>query len=449
MADKTQARTHHGVARTTLVSLGIKAAQIALQFALVALLARLLTPDAYGHYAFMFAVAMAVTAPAGAAGATVATRYTTVYRARVEWHLAHSLWRALARWSIAYGTVAAAVFGIWAAVATGPDARLTPVMAVCLAVFVLSFPLLRATDGILRGLHHTILGQLPETVVRPAAQLAFLLLLVTIGTSDLDPTAALATLAMATVLATALTVVLRRRLQPLDAAADRDQPDRGRWLRSLLPVSITGGLLLLSQQIDTIMLGMLASDAETGLYRVAAQASLLVAVVLQAATPVFAPYTADAHTKGHHGLLQRQIGRATGAIFLISLVPAMLLLGFGDQVLAGVFGPAYAAGHTSLAILALAQLANVACGFTGLLLEMTGRERDASIGVAVGVAVNLLLNLLLIPAFGMTGAAIATASGLVVWNLLLGLAIYRHLGINVTAFNPAAWRAGRDCPSPR
>jgi O-antigen/teichoic acid export membrane protein len=141
-----------------------------------------------------------------------------------------------------------------------------------------------------------------------------------------------------------------------------------------------------------------------------------------------------------HARLQRQIGRATGLIFLISLLPTALFVAFGAHILAGVFGPAYATGHLPFAILCLAQLGNVACGFTGLLLEMTGRERDATAGVAGGVLTNLVLNLVLIPPYGMAGAAVATAVGLLVWNMLLVVSIRRRLNINATAFNPTIWR---------
>jgi O-antigen/teichoic acid export membrane protein len=285
------------------------------------------------------------------------------------------------------------------------------------------------------------LGQVSETVVKPGAQLAILILLAALGSSAVDLTAALASLAFATVLATAVALALRRRLRPPELQrAPMRQEDRQRWLRSLLPVSLTGGLLLLSQQLDVIMLGLLASDAQTGVYKVAAQASLIVPIVLQAATPVFAPHTAGLHARMDHARLQRQIGRATGLIFLISLLPTALFVAFGAHILAGVFGPAYATGHLPFAILCLAQLGNVACGFTGLLLEMTGRERDATAGVAGGVLTNLVLNLVLIPPYGMAGAAVATAVGLLVWNMLLVVSIRRRLNINATAFNPTIWR---------
>jgi O-antigen/teichoic acid export membrane protein len=45
------------------------------------------------------------------------------------------------------------------------------------------------------------------------------------------------------------------------------------------------------------------------------------------------------------------------------------------------------------------------------------------------------LNLFLIPLWGITGAAVATATGLVTWNVLLWWAVRKRLGINSLAFN--------------
>ena len=46
---------------------------------------------------------------------------------------------------------------------------------------------------------------------------------------------------------------------------------------------------------------------------------------------------------------------------------------------------------------------------------------------------NLVLNLLLIPAFGIVGAAVASAISLISWNLILAVLVYRRLGIHSTA----------------
>jgi O-antigen/teichoic acid export membrane protein len=64
---------------------------------------------------------------------------------------------------------------------------------------------------------------------------------------------------------------------------------------------------------------------------------------------------------------------------------------------------------------------------------MTGHERLAVRGVLAGLFVNLALSIVLVPRLGVTGAAIAFASSLVLWNAVLVVMARRRVGVNVTA----------------
>jgi O-antigen/teichoic acid export membrane protein len=75
----------------------------------------------------------------------------------------------------------------------------------------------------------------------------------------------------------------------------------------------------------------------------------------------------------------------------------------------------------------------------GLLLNMSGHEKDTVVGSGIAVVVNLVLNLALIPAWGMTGAAAATTLSLVTWNLILIGRVRHRLGISSVAW-PSSWK---------
>jgi O-antigen/teichoic acid export membrane protein len=72
-------------------------------------------------------------------------------------------------------------------------------------------------------------------------------------------------------------------------------------------------------------------------------------------------------------------------------------------------------------------------------LTMTGRERTLAASAFLAALVNLGLNILLIPAWGMMGAAIATAAAVIGWRLLLLLWVV--LQINKVPPTPAAGKA--------
>ena len=120
---------------------------------------------------------------------------------------------------------------------------------------------------------------------------------------------------------------------------------------------------------------------------------------------------------------------------LFSLPVAAGLLVFGQRFLL-IFGAEFTTGRAALSILSAGQLINVAMGAVGLLLVMTGHERDAAKGIGIGALLNIILNALMIPRWGLEGAAIANAGSIIAWNVLLALWVYRRLGIDATAFGP-------------
>ena len=76
-------------------------------------------------------------------------------------------------------------------------------------------------------------------------------------------------------------------------------------------------------------------------------------------------------------------------------------------------------------ILSIAFLIGAGTGPGGQILHMTGKQNiDVFNNVAL-IIVNVLLNLWLIPAYGILGAAIATAIGLVLLNTVRFLEVYQ------------------------
>jgi O-antigen/teichoic acid export membrane protein len=91
------------------------------------------------------------------------------------------------------------------------------------------------------------------------------------------------------------------------------------------------------------------------------------------------------------------------------------------------YGERFEAGALPLQILVLSQVVVVGSGPLGTLLNMTGLTRVNSHNMMVAVALNVALNALLIPRFGATGAATATAISLIFSRLLLSYQVRRQL----------------------
>jgi O-antigen/teichoic acid export membrane protein len=119
-----------------------------------------------------------------------------------------------------------------------------------------------------------------------------------------------------------------------------------------------------------------------------------------------------------------RVGFATGCVV------AMIFYGFGERLIVAAFGGDYSEAQTTLKILVLGQLANTFFGPVIMVLNMTGHERIVMWSVIACALGNIALNALLIPIYGATGAAIATATTLFAWNLILHSQSVRKLGID-------------------
>ena len=124
---------------------------------------------------------------------------------------------------------------------------------------------------------------------------------------------------------------------------------------------------------------------------------------------VVAPYAARLNAQGDQQKLQKLVRRTAQSAVAFALPVVVLLAVAGDRLLITLFGSEFAGAYWPLLILALGQLANAGFGATGMLLNMTGFERDVTRVVAIAAGLNVVLNLALIPIFGVIGAAIATS----------------------------------------
>jgi O-antigen/teichoic acid export membrane protein len=95
-----------------------------------------------------------------------------------------------------------------------------------------------------------------------------------------------------------------------------------------------------------------------------------------------------------------------------------------------LFGPHFAAGAATTAILAVGGLINSATGPTDIVLSMSGRPGLVLVNNAATLSVNIILNLILIPRMGIEGAGLAWTLSLAFMNGFFVQQIHRALGIN-------------------
>ncbi|HHO50012.1 MAG TPA: hypothetical protein ENK18_03865 [Deltaproteobacteria bacterium] len=392
------------------------------------LLGRWLGPEGVGIYALGFAAVNIGSVIARLGLEAVVVREIAVLAPRGD----GARIRGLLAFSAAATTAAAVAVGVIAVcahVVAGADPQLVRTQAAAMGLLlVLTVSIVPASA--LRGLHHVALANLPLMGVRPALFLAAVIALSSSSRAP-EPWLAMASHTASAAIALIVLLGLTAARLPASVAAATARIEGRAWMAGALPLLLLGGLGVINRQTDIVMMGILADEAQTGAYSVSVQLASFGLFVIQAANVVLAPRFAAIHASGDRSQLQRLLAISSGAILAASVPVALGLIGFAGPLL-GMYGEGFGVGHTALVILASASLVNAAVGNIGHLLIMTRSEAGLNSVFAVTALLNVGLNLALIPRWGPTGAAAATATSTVAWNLALIVLVRVRLGLYPT-----------------
>jgi len=416
-------------------SAAVNAASTLTAFVVSVVLARSLGPKGFGVYSFVYVLVLVMAMPAQLGIPDLVVRETAKTREKRQWGLMFGLWRwstaAIAIFSILIIFMTLVIVRYWLEL----DANRTSALILGLAmVFLLSLGKLRGAA--LQGLGHVVMGQLPENLLRPAVFLLLILSYAFIPSGDgLTATTAMGLHVIAAGTAFLIGAALLWRVSgAMNTEHDEYLYEVRYWVAAILPLSFAAGLQIVNQYANILILGVLATDEDVGIYRTVVQVATIAIFVLQAINLVVMPHFARLHTQGDYRKLQRLVTISARLTFFFALPVFFIFLFWGDLVLGLVFGNDYAEGHVALAILAGAQLINAWMGSVGRLLAMTGHEKDVLRGMIFPVLLNVVLNIVFIPIWGIEGAAVATAISIILWNISFWFSARRRIGIDSMAF---------------
>jgi O-antigen/teichoic acid export membrane protein len=196
-------------------------------------------------------------------------------------------------------------------------------------------------------------------------------------------------------------------------------------LKRSAPMAISAASFLLMQSLDVLMLKQFDNYAVVAIYSVAVKLTLLLSVALASVNAVLAPKIAEDFNRKDLNSLALKVKKSTRLIFF-STAPAIVILALSAEWILSWFGPAYGAAKTPLLILLLGQAVNTLCGSVGVYLNMTNKQKAFQWIVASALVLNVALNAYLIPLYGMNGAAWATASSMMAWNIIAVIYVYKR-----------------------
>jgi len=193
------------------------------------------------------------------------------------------------------------------------------------------------------------------------------------------------------------------------------------------PLLIGGFSYIFYTQTDRLLLGFFKTSEDIGIYTAGSQISHLVTFVLPSFAFLFLPVMSELYSKKKIQDFSSLYKSITRWIFLITLPLFLFFLFFPEEIILLLFGSLYISGATVLRILAFAFFVNASVGLTWDTLVAMGKTKFVMITQGAGAVTNVALNLLLISPFGIEGAAIGTACGIIIMNIMQLIVIYRSI----------------------
>lgn len=425
-----------GIAWAGVVNLIGGATGSVIGLVLAAIVGRSLGTEGAGSYFLVVAVFMIVSNVAELGADTGLVRFVSAARATGRLHEVPYLVRISVRAVLLGGVI---VVALAAGLAWGePDhvAGLPRTFVVVASVLAVGSSLTAVMLAVSRGFGDVLTYPLLQNIVLPATRLLGVAVVVLAGGGTLSVlTAWLAPVPLVLALATAVALVTMTRrsggLRPdrVDRAAERQASREFGSFSATRGVSAAVEILL--EWFDVIVVGVLTSPEEAGIYAVVTRCARAGEVVQQAARIAVGPQISAALARGALVEARQIYGLVTAAMIWLAWPFFIVLAVFGDTVLA-IFGPGFADGATSLAVLSLAMAVATAAGAVQTILLMGGRSAWQLADKSAALVLNVALNLLLVPVWGIEGAAVAWAVTIVADTLLVVYQVQRLMGVRPT-----------------
>jgi len=387
----------------------------------------------YGTYAYAIAWINVLLIPSVLGMDRLLIRYVSLYNNNQQWDLLRGLVRRSSQIVLAASCTLASIFSLTIFLTAKDTIDTTAETLLTSTLLLFPFALTRVRQAILQGLHKVVTGLVPEMLLQPLLILAGVATFSLILDYDLTPTRAIMINVSSASVAFLIGAILLTRNLPPQMRMIQPSFDTQEWTKRAAYFVLISGTVAINSQTDIIMLGLLRTKAEVGIYMVSNRLAGLITFIVYAANNALSPIVARLYADNQLRQLQRVLVLSAAGTLAVALPAALIMTLFGGPLLA-IFGQQFVDGRTSLTILAVAQLFNVMSGSAGVALAMTGHERDAAISIGLGALTNIILNLVLIPLYGINGAAAATAISMIFWNALLVRRARHLMGISTTVF---------------
>lgn len=287
-----------------------------------------------------------------------------------------------------------------------------PLLVDVLRLFAVSLPFTTLTGciaSVFRGLELPGYQIISQSVGRQVFRLITIGAVVAIGATVVGVVAAAV---VAWVLAFLLAVGLFVSRTDFKPGLSGSQPGLRKFYDFSVPLTMSDVGGLLQNKIDVLMVGFFLSGSAVGIYNLSTVLTQALRLPNIGFNTIYPPIAARMYSNDEFEDLEAVFTRVTRWSFTVSLLPALGLLVYSDEVLS-IFGEGFGRGSLVLSLFVIGQFSTAATGLTSYTLMMTNHQYYVMFERwGLGIS-NAILNYLFITRFGLIGAAFATATVLV------------------------------------
>jgi len=300
------------------------------------------------------------------------------------------------------------------------------VVAVTICFEAVRFVFSEAFRGLHRQVAATLLGNAGRTILIVAAVVTAVAI-----TQGLDLTTTL-TLVLA---ASALTAMIGglalwvRTAQPVGFRPTLPAQRTLQTIRGGVPFQITELSSFALVMGDVLVVGLIGTHDDVAIYAAASRAAAMLAVPAYVLVGLLNPVISTAWAQGETDRLQRILRLCLTAALVPTVCGLTVIVLFGGEVLALLFGEPYSRGAVFIIVLAVGAAVNAVFGMGFQVLMQCGRARVATAVTIAISAATFLVELVLAQVWGVLGVAIASASGVLLQQLTLAVICARLTGI--------------------
>tara|TARA_B110000211_G_scaffold234693_1_gene305663 strand:- start:5979 stop:7256 length:1278 start_codon:yes stop_codon:yes gene_type:complete len=386
------------------------------------ILARYLGPEEYGLYTYILSIIAIVTIPVIAGLPQLLIREVAHIEVEENW----ADLKGLFRWSSGFVVLISSLMMLAVLLALLFE-LVTETTAHLLWFAMLLIPIKSFSSkqgAILNGLSKPILGLLPEFILMPFMAIfiyTFFILFNTAFTALLLIKVQIFT----SVLTMLLGLYLIHKNTPREIFKVEPNYSFKKWNRALLPFSLMFFISTMNSELANVVLGYFKEKETVGFFKVALQGITLVTLGMTAVNSILGPKIAKSYRKNNIAEAQELLKKSVRLNVCFSIPIALLLIVFGEWLITIFFGESFKPAYQILCILCVGQIINIFLGSVGLVLNMTGNERNSLKSLFITLVINMILLFTLVPIYGSVGAALSVSISLVIWNLLMSFEVHK------------------------